>query len=719
MAETSFRFGTDSDDQLSPDEADCLEIEEEEYDALNDETFGGLEDSECLDDWEQQHEQYAELAANSKQCDGLDVSIDKLNLEHSSYVFPSSKSSVWSYNATQNGDIFGSPFLPMSHKESANKGSGKSEHKEDTYSLFSKGAKLEAPSLAVGNNVQKKVCTVEELEREFLQNITKNEAQLALPIVPPFRHVQPKPHSFAQRPMVPPPRLPPGLYPVGMPPPHARTPIPHLHHQNIPPGLGRLLPPSHFFHGGLAPPPGLIFPPRQPFPVTHPFNFPSPPRTMHHNNRVNQHHRNKTDDNTNARHRNDYHVHRDEYDGLMSTREKQWLINIQLVQLNTGTPYFDDYYYTVFKERKSKKSKENQPPTDRNQWQNRRNNERQDHQNTIIPNKAYTPLQFENSLGKLQCGSVMAPRKIIDMDIVTPDKDNDTSVTTRDTRKIKQLLLELEVFYSYLLKAEDLKNPLYKSNIVKLCEIKQKQRLRELDMASTSEQKQEILKCLRQESAPLVENCHDHLVKVLNGLFQEDKYANFLGIRKGKMLLLRILPNLHVDYFATQLRDVWTKVLLSIPMVGRKDTAGDQLFLRFYPHFKQFIQLSEMDVVLEVISKLLVIPSSENNPGLPLSCHGKPPLNFIVSNKFGTSALANILIRTETLIVENKTGEKQKTEWFHFVINWAETLLVPKLVLVTPMEQIPSTIFTKHCNRIGNLSLDRMKLLEKWISNGS
>lgn len=38
---------------------------------------------------------------------------------------------------------------------------------------------------------------------------------------------------------------------------------------------------------------------------------------------------------------------RDDYAGLMTNREKQWLLNIQLSQLNTGTPYFDDYYYTV------------------------------------------------------------------------------------------------------------------------------------------------------------------------------------------------------------------------------------------------------------------------------------------------------------------------------------------------------------------------------------
>lgn len=43
----------------------------------------------------------------------------------------------------------------------------------------------------------------------------------------------------------------------------------------------------------------------------------------------------------------DRNINRDEYDGLMTPREKQWLLNIQMLQLNTGTPYFDDYYYTV------------------------------------------------------------------------------------------------------------------------------------------------------------------------------------------------------------------------------------------------------------------------------------------------------------------------------------------------------------------------------------
>jgi DNA topoisomerase 2-associated protein PAT1 len=37
----------------------------------------------------------------------------------------------------------------------------------------------------------------------------------------------------------------------------------------------------------------------------------------------------------------------DEYAGLMTNNEKQWLVSIQLVQLSTSTPFQDDYYFIV------------------------------------------------------------------------------------------------------------------------------------------------------------------------------------------------------------------------------------------------------------------------------------------------------------------------------------------------------------------------------------
>lgn len=66
---------------------------------------------------------------------------------------------------------------------------------------------------------------------------------------------------------------------------------------------------------------------------------------------------------------------------------------------------------------------------------------------------AYTPAQFENSLGKLHFSSVTAPRKIIDMDVVPNSDSQSTSQSQqKDTKKTRQLLLEIErVHYQLLL----------------------------------------------------------------------------------------------------------------------------------------------------------------------------------------------------------------------------------------------------------------------------
>ena len=47
---------------------------------------------------------------------------------------------------------------------------------------------------------------------------------------------------------------------------------------------------------------------------------------------------------------------------------------------------------------------------------------------SVLFQPSYTPAQFENSLGKLQCVTVKAPRQIIDVGVV---RVADTSTTAR------------------------------------------------------------------------------------------------------------------------------------------------------------------------------------------------------------------------------------------------------------------------------------------------
>ena len=54
-----------------------------------------------------------------------------------------------------------------------------------------------------------------------------------------------------------------------------------------------------------------------------------------------------------ARRRKHYANSEDEYAGLMSQKDKQWIINIQLNQLKCENPYVDDYYFTMYQARYS------------------------------------------------------------------------------------------------------------------------------------------------------------------------------------------------------------------------------------------------------------------------------------------------------------------------------------------------------------------------------
>lgn len=60
-------------------------------------------------------------------------------------------------------------------------------------------------------------------------------------------------------------------------------------------------------------------------------------------------------------------------------------------------------------------------------------------------------------------------------------------------------------------------------------------RLRELEQATTPEQKQEVLRLFKLESEPVVENQLDYITKLCNGFLQDDKFSSYLNIRKGKV----------------------------------------------------------------------------------------------------------------------------------------------------------------------------------------
>nr|XP_022906854.1 protein PAT1 homolog 1-like [Onthophagus taurus] len=739
MADTFFGFDTTinhGDHLLGTDELDCIETEEEEYDALNDETFGTLEDDNNLEDWEQQHEQLAEIAESSRQ---LENSLNQLVLDDDDFPI-TEKENAWSYNKGgglgRNGEVIDNAV-------------------QKVQSLYPEIKATKQPT-PIGP-VTKKICTVEELERGLMTPRPQKPFQASQNFPNPQVIHHP---LFPAQPI---PRIPPGLHPMNLAGPPLR---------NIPPmGMPNSFPMMLPYPPGLGP--GQMHPHRMmqhgsgPFPVTHPFNYPKnlttpilrpgnqqqpqqrgvfPLQNQPPQQQQQQAQQPRQQINAQQQRPAKSEVVKDEYAGLMTNREKQWLLNIQLLQLNTGTPYFDDYYYTVYKSRNKNKSenKTNQEnksnyyqyqQNNNNNMNNKRggggnnhhNNSRERHDSTssgssILQARVYTPLQFENSLGKLQCGSVTAPRKIIDTDVVTLDNGQDANNSTiqtnaKDTRKTKQVLLEIEAFYALLLKMEDLRNPVAITNTEKLRELKQKQRLRELEAAQTPEQKQEVFKLLQKESVPVEENPNDYLMKLVTGLSQDDKFIAFFSVRKGKGLLLRVLPYLTQETYSSHLLDLWIKILLSIPIIGRRDAIGDNMLPKLHPFFKRYVQMCTMSDIVDIIASISeTVKQDQNSRSTPLHHQGKAPLYFIIGNKLGISTVAMLVVRTEYLLSSDNVTEKQKETWFNFLITLVD-LLSSAVNVAHPMDPVPLHILFKHLKRVPFLTPEQIAQLESKIAD--
>merc|ERR1719186_1443816 len=223
-----------------------------------------------------------------------------------------------------------------------------------------------------------------------------------------------------------------------------------------------------------------------------------------------------------AKRRKHYASSEDEYAGLMSQRDKQWIINIQLNQLKCDNPYVDDYYYTMYQAKREAENSDESKAGGQLLL-----NESMDH-------SSYIPTQFENSLGKLQVVTVKAPRQIIDVGVVR-SADSPLShmkqeplhegspapgavVVEQGHKKAgndyKQVLIQIEVLYMALLDLE--------SDQLKLSALPTGAPLRE--QVSSDEL--------------------SHLHTLQSGLSSQEWLPDCLAVPKGRSLVLRALSHL-------------------------------------------------------------------------------------------------------------------------------------------------------------------------------
>ncbi|KAK3928483.1 Protein PAT1-like protein 1 [Frankliniella fusca] len=707
MAGSFFDFDTNLPAGVE-DDPHGIDDEEEQYDALNDETFGTAIEG----DWEHDHEELAKITETSRGWkddyndvnhndqedlrngqDHLEASLSQLVLEDNDEVAPNRRPAT--------SHLSHSNLVPYPDSPNALRNSVWAVGKHDGPLSASSPIRPRANLPQVVKNV----CTVEELERNLLQmrsssgsslppppglgspsssgtlrledverKITQGGPQARMNMMPDMPSRFPPglgrannllnsiqnqrlmgPPGHLEAPKVPLQQLPLGFNSSNLPPhlayrQHTFQPIhpgpgivplgPHQAQQHLPFNMnGPRIPPP--FHMNNHLPPHLHQQPQHPphhQHMLHQQHRNSHPQLQHHHHHQQQHHQ--------QQHRVNGAGDHDEYAGLMTPWQKQWLLNIQTLQLNVGVPYVVDYYYTVFKTRQERRNtlsnKSDQRSVGRPESVRLRDRPEstkscRDRPPSVMgPSKAYTPLQFENSLGKLQCVSVTAPRKLIDMEIVASD-GQETPSTQRDLKKTKQLLLEIERLYVLLLELEDAFDP------------------QAIEAAAEAAAARAAKDPPDLEPEPEKPSPEELIQRMTSVLVQGDKLYGFMGIRKGKTFLLRLLPYvpLHTGVHSA----LWSQVLVGLFGVIRRDHA-DGLLPRFLPELNRWLKSCDFPQILKIVSEVVAEASLKTKSG-------KSALATAVNSKFGVSALGAIISASERHL--SKMDQKQINQWAEFL----------------------------------------------------
>ncbi|XP_055591910.1 protein PAT1 homolog 1-like [Uranotaenia lowii] len=683
---------------------------EDEYDALNDETFGDPEKG----DWEDMHETLVRLEKGDdfifKDKDEL-FDDGELDLHLSRFDFGDEDESVSSVadmsfeediTSKLDPSIWDSPLknLPIDSFGIKNLFPNLSFRSTQNGSESVRNNHIVVPQ------VPPKMVSVEDLERNMIQqqqeqmrkecqrqqsklsteNKKSKEIRKLLPIPSIPSLVSPAQLLAIRGQLFPPPpllnhasRLPIGFLPYNYIPTHYTAPLNNLAmHPGFPGRIGHQV--------------GLFAQQRLPLPVQ-PNLIPNIPSNQFNKRlvqEIQQNHPMLSFHRQNQQHtqlKQAYHQRHknqprgpdfDDYANMMSNREKQWLLNIQLTQLNSDTPYINDYYFTVYKERLNGQKGNDASKAYKANWLNHPFTQPKGHTQLLVrtlgmantkgvspnfhrerksseslknnnemkdpPIRAYTPLQFENSLGKLQCGSVTAPRKIIDMEVVNNEQTSSGNINLELSmhRKSRHILLSIENLFKIVLKIEDLNNPVAMEAIL----IAKEKREHECQVQASNSNSMN-LKSLSTTLDTEFDTV-DQLTSQIIANLTPEKVIPMLNVRKGKVLLRRISVLLRNDPHRWTL---WSSIFSAIPFMLKKDRDDQEgVFFALYTEFERHVQYSKFSELLKLSQAIAV----------------DKIVQFLTSCKFLLSSVITVIFQME-IFFENRdeetVGFNEQTRW--------------------------------------------------------
>uniref|UniRef100_A0A3B1JZ01 PAT1 homolog 2 n=1 Tax=Astyanax mexicanus TaxID=7994 RepID=A0A3B1JZ01_ASTMX len=349
----------------------------------------------------------------------------------------------------------------------------------------------------------------------------------------------------------------------------------------------------------------------------------------------------------------------DLYAEIMSAKEKEWVIRLQMMQLQSENPYQDDYYYQEYYRRMEVKLAEEEMLGDRSK--------REPPKLTtpyVTKTVSYTPVvHIEGSLGQVAVSTCYSPRRAIDaVHVHAPEEQKDTRQQRLEVLNI------IEKCYVILLGVEEAE--------------------RTKATVSDEEEKKRLMKTMQRGLEEINSQLHSS-----SALESTEEFLQCLLLSKGKRLLARLLP------FLTQeaARHILTVITTHLPALMSRDT--DEALPILYPSLRAVINTLTFTQLVSILQDFTSDLPDSKDSRLTLACQ----------NKFGLSLLYALLSQGERLLTSDVPMEPSIGDFetwtdtvFHVARQLSRTSLVEPLFL-------PSNLLTLFCRYLDKQTVQQLK----------
>uniref|UniRef100_A0A2I3HEW6 PAT1 homolog 2 n=1 Tax=Nomascus leucogenys TaxID=61853 RepID=A0A2I3HEW6_NOMLE len=342
----------------------------------------------------------------------------------------------------------------------------------------------------------------------------------------------------------------------------------------------------------------------------------------------------------------------DPYANLMTRKEKDWVIKVQMVQLQSANPCLNDYYYQEYYQKLEKKQADEELLGRRNRVESLK---------LVTPYvqkaEAYeSVVRIEGSLGQVAVSTCFSPRRAID---AVPHGTQEQDIEAASSQRLR-VLYRIEKMFLQLLEIEEG----WKYRPPQPCFSEQQ-----------SNQVEKLFQTLKTQEQNNLEEAADGFLQVLS-------------VRKGKALVARLLPFLPQDQAVT----ILLAITHHLPLLVRRDVADQALQMLLKPLGKCISHLT-LHELLQGLQGLMLLP-----PG-----SSERPVTVVLQNQFGISLLYALLSHGEQLVSLHSSLEEPNsdhTAWTDMVVLIAwEIAQMPTASLAEPLV-FPSNLLPLFCHHV-------------------